>query len=58
MLESGKYDALLFGRLFTSSPDLVERLRKGIALEPYDRTRFYGPFEDNDICYTTYEAVN
>lgn len=54
MLESGRYDALLFGRLFTSNPDLVRRLQEDIPLTPYERTRFYGPFEDNAECYTTY----
>ena len=58
LLESGRYDALLFGRLFTSNPDLVNRLQKGIPLTPYDRTRFYGPFEDNAISYTTFEAAD
>lgn len=57
MLESGRYDAILFGRPFTSNPDLVQRLRKGIALTPYERTRFYGPFEDNKLCYVDYEAA-
>ncbi|EYE90851.1 alkene reductase [Aspergillus ruber CBS 135680] len=55
VLESGRYDAILFGRPFTSNPDLVNRLRKGIALTPYERTRFYGPFEDNKLCYVDYE---
>lgn len=54
VIESGKYDALLYGRYFTSNPDLVERLRNGQPLAAYDRARFYGPFEDNTICYTDY----
>ena len=58
VLESGRYDALLFGRFFTSNPDLVSRLHKGILLTPYDRTRFYGPFEDNAVSYVTYEAAS
>lgn len=57
VLESGLYDALVFGRFFTSNPDLVKRLRKGISFTPYERTRFYGPFEDNEHCYTTYKPV-
>ncbi len=51
VLERGDYDALLFGRYFTSNPDLVERLRNGWPLAPYDRSRFYGPFEDNSVGY-------
>ncbi|RSL55641.1 hypothetical protein CEP53_007040 [Fusarium sp. AF-6] len=54
VLESGKYDGLLYGRYFTSNPDLVERLRNGWPLAPYDRSRFYGPFEDSTIGYTDY----
>ncbi|KAI1412625.1 FMN-linked oxidoreductase [Hypoxylon sp. FL1857] len=54
VLEKGDYDALLYGRYFISNPDLVERLRRGLPLAPYDRSRFYGPFEDNSIGYTDY----
>lgn len=55
MIESKKYDALVYGRHFISNPDLVERLRKGRPLTKYDRSRFYGPFEDdNAIGYTDY----
>ncbi|RLM00088.1 hypothetical protein CFD26_107005 [Aspergillus turcosus] len=54
VLEEGRYDALLYGRYFTSNPDLVERLRKGIPFTPYERSRFYGPFEDNAKCYVDY----
>ncbi|RAL14505.1 alkene reductase [Aspergillus homomorphus CBS 101889] len=57
VLESGRYDALLYGRYFTSNPDLVERLRQGIPFTPYDRSRFYGPFEDNRLCYVDYEPA-
>ncbi|KAM0551349.1 hypothetical protein ACHAPJ_008457 [Fusarium lateritium] len=54
VVESGKYDALIYGRYFISNPDLVERLRNGWPFQPYDRTRFYGPFEDNSVKYTDY----
>ncbi|PTB44940.1 uncharacterized protein TrAFT101_000415 [Trichoderma asperellum] len=56
VVESGKYDALVYGRYFTSNPDLVERLRNGWPLAKYDRSRFYGPFEDPIIGYTDYPA--
>ncbi|KAM0255595.1 hypothetical protein ACHAQJ_005599 [Trichoderma viride] len=56
VVESGKYDALLYGRYFISNPDLVERLRNGLPLAKYDRSRFYGPFEDPIIGYTDYPA--
>lgn len=32
---------IVFGRYFISNPDLAFRLRKGIALTPYDRKTFY-----------------
>ncbi|CAE6476323.1 unnamed protein product [Rhizoctonia solani] len=35
--------AIVFGRYFISNPDLPERLRKGVALTPYDRDTFYSP---------------
>jgi 2,4-dienoyl-CoA reductase-like NADH-dependent reductase (Old Yellow Enzyme family) len=56
VVESGKYDALLYGRYFVSNPDLVERLRNGWPLAKYDRSRFYGPFEDPIVGYTDYPA--
>lgn len=54
VIESGRYDALLFGRWFISNPDLVQRLRLGRALAAYDRTRFYGPFVDREVGYSDY----
>jgi 2,4-dienoyl-CoA reductase-like NADH-dependent reductase (Old Yellow Enzyme family) len=54
VLESGAYDALLYGRYFISNPDLPKRLVEGLPLAPYDRSRFYGPFADNEVGYTDY----
>lgn len=54
VVENGTYDALLFGRYFTSNPDLVDRLREGFPLSPYHRDRFYGPFQDNHVGYSDY----
>lgn len=56
VVESGTCDALLFGRYFISNPDLVDRLRKGLPLDPYHRERFYGPFEDNHVGYVDYPS--
>ncbi|KAF4120599.1 NADH:flavin oxidoreductase / NADH oxidase family [Geosmithia morbida] len=56
VIESGRYDALLFGRYFISNPDLVERLRRGQPLAKYDRALFYGPLEDPTKGYTDYPA--
>jgi hypothetical protein len=55
-IESGRYDALLFGRWFTSNPDLVKRLREWQPLRKYERDRFYGPFPDKERGYTDYAA--
>jgi 2,4-dienoyl-CoA reductase-like NADH-dependent reductase (Old Yellow Enzyme family) len=41
VLELGSCDALLYGRYFLSSPDLVDRLKYGHPLEEYDRSKFY-----------------
>ena len=54
VIESDRYDALLYGRYFISNPDLPIRLKSGLPLAPYDRSRFYGPFEDSTIGYTDY----
>ncbi|KAL3425683.1 NADH:flavin oxidoreductase NADH oxidase [Phlyctema vagabunda] len=54
ILEDEMYDALAIGRLFLSTPDLVERLKKGLPLNAYDRNRFYGPFPDPEVGYTDY----
>ncbi|KAK5119321.1 Chanoclavine-I aldehyde reductase fgaOx3 [Meristemomyces frigidus] len=35
--------AIVFGRYFISTPDLVYRLEKNIDLTPYDRDSFYNP---------------
>ncbi|KAJ5567322.1 hypothetical protein N7535_006628, partial [Penicillium sp. DV-2018c] len=58
VVESGKYDGLLYGRYFTSNPDLVHRLKEKIPMADYDRTRFYGPFEDNLYHYTDYPTAD
>lgn len=58
VVESGKYDGLLYGRHFISNPDLVDRLKKERPLAAYDRTRFYGPFEDNAYHYIDYPTVD
>jgi N-ethylmaleimide reductase len=38
----GKIDAVAFGRLFISNPDLVERLRRGTELTIAPRESYYG----------------
>ncbi|KAF8170389.1 hypothetical protein BJ912DRAFT_997481 [Pholiota molesta] len=53
-IERGDYDAIAFGRYFTSNLDLVEKLRTGKPFAKYDRSKFYGPFPDNAIGYTVH----
>lgn len=40
--KEGKIDAVAFGRLFISNPDLVERLKHGAKLTEPDHDTFYG----------------
>ncbi|KDN71897.1 putative NADH:flavin oxidoreductase/NADH oxidase [Colletotrichum sublineola] len=53
-VKSGESDAVVFGRYFIANPDLVERLRNGWPLNPYDRTTFYGA-EPPEKGYNDYE---
>lgn len=47
-------DACAFARWFISNPDLMERLRSGRLLTPYDRQTFYGPVRRREVGYTEY----
>jgi 2,4-dienoyl-CoA reductase-like NADH-dependent reductase (Old Yellow Enzyme family) len=46
-------DAIAFGRIFISNPDLPRRLQRGYPLTPYNRATFYGGEEAG---YTDYPA--
>lgn len=52
-VKSGKADAIVFGRLFISNPDLVERIKQNAALNKYDRSTFYGGAEKGYTDYPT-----
>jgi N-ethylmaleimide reductase len=41
-IAAGHADAIAFGRIFISNPDLPRRLREGRPLTPYNRATFYG----------------
>jgi len=41
-ISAGHADAVAFGRIFISNPDLPRRLQHGFALTPYNRATFYG----------------
>jgi len=42
LVAAGLADAVSFGRLFISNPDLPHRVAAGLPLAPYDRDTFYG----------------
>ena len=42
LLRDGDADMVAFGRSFIANPDLPERLRRNLPLNPYDATTFYG----------------
>lgn len=46
-------DAVVFGRWFLANPDLPQRLKEGLPLNPYDRSTFYGA-EPPQKGYTDY----
>ncbi|KAI1152861.1 NADH:flavin oxidoreductase/NADH oxidase [Nemania diffusa] len=56
-LESKDADFVAFGRKFIANPDLVERLKNGWDLNPYDRSTFYGaePLEKGYNDYPFYD---
>ena len=53
-VRDGRCDAVAFGRLFISNPDLPRRLELGAALTPYHRPTFYG---GSAAGYTDYPAL-
>jgi N-ethylmaleimide reductase len=52
-IAAGHADAIAFGRIFISNPDLPRRLQHGYPLTPYNRATFYG---GEDKGYTDYPA--
>jgi N-ethylmaleimide reductase len=51
---AGQADAIAFGRSFIANPDLIERIRRGAPLNPWNRATFYGGAE---IGYTDYPSL-
>jgi N-ethylmaleimide reductase len=54
VVAAGHADAVAFGRLFISNPDLPERLRVGAPLTPYNRQTFYGGETEGYTDYPTF----
>ena len=44
-----------FGKLFISNPDLVERFRRGAALNPWKMETFYAPGPEGYVDYPALE---
>jgi N-ethylmaleimide reductase len=54
-IAAGHADAIAFGRIFISNPDLPRRLELGLPLTPYNRATFYG----GDVAgYTDYPVYD
>ena len=55
VVANGHADAVAFGRLYISNPDLAERIKQNASLNPYNRATFYGGAE---IGYTDYPSLS
>jgi N-ethylmaleimide reductase len=53
-IAAGHADAIAFGRIFISNPDLPRRLQHGFPLTPYNRATFYGGEEAGYTDYPVY----
>jgi N-ethylmaleimide reductase len=56
-IAAGHADAIAFGRIFISNPDLPRRLRHGFPLTPYNRATFYGGEETGYTDYPVYDEM-
>ena len=54
LLDAGDADAVAFGKLFISNPDLPERIRAGAPLAPWNMETFYSPGAGG---YTDYPSL-
>src|SRR3984957_17499811 len=54
LLDAGEADAVAFGKLFISNPDLPERIRAGAPLAPWNLETFYSPAAGG---YTDYPSL-
>jgi 2,4-dienoyl-CoA reductase-like NADH-dependent reductase (Old Yellow Enzyme family) len=52
-LAAGQAEAVSFGRFFIANPDLVERLRQGVALAEHDQGKLYTPGPEGFTDYPT-----
>jgi N-ethylmaleimide reductase len=57
ILERGDADLVAFGRWFSSNPDLPDRLKRNLPLEPYVRDAFWGGTERHYTDFSRYAGV-
>ncbi|WP_413658629.1 alkene reductase [Paraburkholderia phenoliruptrix] len=57
-IDSGLLDLVAFGRDFISNPDLVERLKNGYPLAPFDRATFYRGASNGYTDYPRHDALS
>ena len=55
-VESGRLDAVAFGRLFLPNPDLVTRFREDAPLSPLDRDTRYTAYDEGYIDQPSFKA--
>jgi N-ethylmaleimide reductase len=56
-IADGHADAIAFGRIFISNPDLPRRLQHGYKLTPYNRATFYSGEEKGYTDYPVYDEM-
>ncbi len=56
-LDAGTADAVAFGKDYISNPDLVQRLRAGAPLTPWEAATFYAPGPHGYTDYPVLETV-
>jgi N-ethylmaleimide reductase len=56
-IADGHADAIAFGRIFISNPDLPRRLHHGYPLTPYNRATFYAGEEKGYTDYPAYDEM-
>ncbi len=56
-ISAGHADAIAFGRIFISNPDLPRRLQQGYPLTPYNRATFYGGEEKGYTDYPDHDEL-
>jgi N-ethylmaleimide reductase len=56
-IASGQADAIAFGRIFISNPDLPRRIQHGFPITPYNRATFYGGEEAGYTDYPVHDEL-